>query len=578
MQSRVLVFALAALLLLGGGLYLMLGDGASQPLTPVLQVAAEEAVGPEPELNFESAVRNPKAPDTSLSPSTKSSRRAAPVVGSGLDLEVWLVGKRAAGAQVFGTLRGKSLQSLGSTDAEGKLKLRLDSGSWALSVKAPGAAITNRVVWLQRGEDFSLRMDLPMPASIEGIVRDADGLPVRGNAMVWAWDSEEPDALSLVRKGRGKRLEPRLFQGRTNARGFFRLNGLDPSRSYRLAAIGPSSISVQGQVLKAGQKADLRLSPLVAHVLEFTAADRAELPSPSLGSLNVGPWVSLGPSIVRLGLSTYPELWLTPIGKRLERMPDRAGPFGPRVVAAIPPKAEKGRSLSAKLDLQFPGFERLEQVFELKPLSDSVAVTSVELQPASGPAAGSLRLDLQFHGDISTALREDPRTLGEVWMKERDGRQLSVQLPAMAQLPHTLSGIPAGTWALSFHSRDGQLNLANSGRARGSVTIKSGRKASASLDLTDLAAVSLDLKMDAEGVLGGDWGGSVILTYGESAGAGRFCTIPRAPYLVLGLAPGPFVFKVLRLRGNLARGESGPVQIRAGELARGTIPLIAPKR
>lgn len=578
MNSRALALALGALLLLAGGLYLKFGGEQQGPVVPALQALSGPDAVPAGELVFEQPVRNLDAPQQADSKPKTSSRRTAPVIGSSLALEVRLVGKPAAGAQVFGTPLGKPLQSLGSTDAAGLLKLRLDSGSWCLSVKAVGAASTSRVVWLVKGGQTSLRLDLAPPAAIEGLVRDATGQPVRGSAVVWAWDAEEPDPLKLLRKGRSKRMEPRLFQARTNARGLFRLTGLNPDRSYRLAALGPNSISVQGQVIKAGQKADLRLSAVAACVVQFESKAKGGLPSPSLGGLTLAPRVGLAPGAVRLELAAFPELWLTPIGIRLGRMQARAGLFGPLVVAVLLPPSQKGGGTQAQLQLEFPGLLPLDLSLELAPLSGSVPVTSVELERASGPASGSLRLELQLPAEIAAALREDPRPVGQVWMKSKDGFVLSVQLPALAQLPHTLSGVPAGTWALSFHSRDGELNLANSGRMRATVTIKSGRQASASLDLRDLAAAKLDLKMDADGRLGGDWGGSVILTYGASQGAGRFCSIPRAPYLMLGLAPGPFVFKVLRLEGNQARGESGPIEIRAGELALGTIPLVVPER
>lgn len=578
MNTRALSLGLGALLLLAGGLYLRFGGGQEAPVAPVLQALSGPALGPKAELASDQPAPDLDTPRVIVSKPKTSSRRSAPVIGSGLALEVRLMGKPATAAQVFGTPLGGPLQSLGSADVEGMLNLRLDPGSWTLCVKAPSAATSSRVVWLERGKETSLRLDLYSPETIEGLVRDTAGQPVRGSAVVWAWDSEEPDALSLLRKGRGRRMEPSLFQARTDARGFFRVNGLNPNRSYRLAAIGPSSISIQGQVIKAGQKADLRLSPVVVHLVQFLDPVKGSLPSPSLGGASLWPEVELAPGATRLDLASYPELWLTPIGKLLGRMPERAGPLGPLVVAAVPPTTATEGSSSAQVSLEFPGFLPLGFALDLASMGDLPPFTSVNLERAGGPAVGSLRLNLRLAAEIVEVLREDPRELGEVHLGHADGRVMSLRLPAMAGMPHTVSGIPPGIWELSFHSRDGELNLANSGRVRGKVTIKSGREVSTSLDLMDLAAVQLDLIMDAEGLLGGDWGGSVILTYGPEKGAGRFVSIPRAPYLMLGLAPGPFVFRVLRLRGNQARGESGPIEVIAGELAQGTLPLVPPKR
>jgi hypothetical protein len=124
-----------------------------------------------------------------------------------------------------------------------------------MTVLAPGLRGVARVV-LDAGKTVDLGDLRAGPAgTVEGVVEDRDGKPVAGAEVAMVedvWIRANPRRAAVAR-------EYALRRTRTDAKGAFRLAGLDPGRREAIAAWAPGYAPTAGLVLWVDGKAD-RLS------------------------------------------------------------------------------------------------------------------------------------------------------------------------------------------------------------------------------------------------------------------------------------------------------------------------------
>ena len=311
-----LLLALALVAAAATLLVLLKEDGVGEaPLSVDLVPAAAEEAEPRPAP--EAPRPEPSLPELRGEVRKESSRQAA--VESEVELLVLREGQALVGAQLYGMPVDGAIRALGISDGEGRLQLQLSPGSWTFSASAPGCASSSLLAWLDRPR-HSYALELPGAASLHGRVRDQRGAALGAGVRIYAWDVREPEPVQLLRSAFGAVPDPRLAQTSSDVQGLFHLEGLHPGRTYRIAAVGEGAISDQRMEVRPEQPVELRLVPVVARMLSFRAGPGEALPDPALRIPGVLPRLDLGPGAKQLDLETYPELWLTPLGARLESM------------------------------------------------------------------------------------------------------------------------------------------------------------------------------------------------------------------------------------------------------------------
>lgn len=113
-----------------------------------------------------------------------------------LEGSVLAAGEALAEVQVRAVPLSHSLRAASTrTDAQGAFRLRLDPGPYLLLAEPRQSDLASTWIFLQEWQDAQqVKLELPTPRNLAGIVRDASGEPKRGlsNAVVRAWDLGGP--------------------------------------------------------------------------------------------------------------------------------------------------------------------------------------------------------------------------------------------------------------------------------------------------------------------------------------------------------------------------------------------------
>ena len=461
--------------------------------------------------------------------------------------------------------------------------LGLAPGHWSLAVRYPGAATGTQMVFVDSARSIDVVIELAPGAAIDGLVRNDKDEAVGAGTEVWAWPTRLLEVGNLLRLARKGQIDPRLSKTKTDDRGVFRLDGLEPHEPYRIAAIHGSSLSIQDLVVRAGGRADVRLVPVVGRVLSFRAQDGHPLPGPHVFVAGGGPRVSLSSGGKRLMLREFPELWLTPVGESLRGLPALAGSFAPEPVVFAQQGAVWGTDVVGRVQVRQPGFEAIDSRLTLKPLTPRVARTEVVLTRLGLEAPGSIEVGLAFAPAIAEALLKDPAPLGRVLLNGQDGdRQvLSIALPPYAALPVTITGIPAGRWvgryvvgtplvASSGSSSDPFARRRDLGLS--SVAVAAGETSKLKLDLSSLSAIRPHLDVGPDDT----WGGTASFIM-EADDRNAFilsnALARRAPYVFLVYGRGVFRCRVQTFGKASREGSATGTISGPGQLLDLTIPF-----
>lgn len=159
------------------------------------------------------------------------------------------------------------------TDELGRFSVEgLAAGSYDVAVTAPGFAVLGqRALTVAAGERFSIELQLTGAGAVEGQVLDSDGQPV-------------PGAQVVSNHGLGGLLEDSPVEARTDAEGFYRLEGL-AAGPVGVAARRPGATMGMKQAVEVTEGSTARLDFLLEEtgtVEGRVRVARGELPSEPL--------------------------------------------------------------------------------------------------------------------------------------------------------------------------------------------------------------------------------------------------------------------------------------------------------
>ncbi len=503
---------------------------------------------------------DPRAGSSGAGRRDDSSEARAAVTGgqSYVSLRVFFVGQPAPGAVVSVADVTGQARGLGSTDRAGVLLAPLEPGTRIVTVEYAGAARLSRTIVLAPGEARDLVFQLPRSKPIAGLVRGPDGQPVGAGAKIWAWDAELPGAGEVLRRSAGGSTDGRILRAETTKGGLFRIEGPEPDRSYRLAALAAGGLSDQGLVVAAGSRAEIKLRVAVARVVSFRTVAGESLMDAGLMTPGGGPKVDSLGSAKRFSLATNPELWHSNLGAQLRRLPAGTGPFGPQVVGVFLSQAEPAPDgQMVKVTLEHPDYVREEAMVRLVSLEEEGAWTEFVVKPNAQAEQGRLGVDARLSPSVSEALASDPRGLGQLHLTHESGRELVLELEPFSAMPMDGVRVPAGRWSARAVPRDGGFGIGGaSAEVAAEFLVPAGGAHTLRLDLRAWSAARVRLGTGDDA-----WAGGAILSVESVDKRRRFLNLPHGPYVLLGLGEGTCTVSVQRLLGSTLRGsEEGTIE------------------
>lgn len=487
--------------------------------------------------------------------SGESSAGRAAVTGgqSYVSLRVFFVGQAAPGAAVSVADVTGQARGLGSTDGAGVLLAPMEPGTRILTVDHAGAARLSRTIVLAPGEARDLVFQLPRSKPIAGLVRGPDGQPVGAGAQVWAWDAELPGAAEVLRRSAEGARDGRILRAETTTGGLFQIEGPEPDRSYRLAALAPEGLSDQGLVVAAGSRAEIKLRAAYARVVSFRTVAGEPLMDAGLMTPGGGPKVDALGAPKRFSLATNPELWHSSLGAQLRRLPAGTGPFGPQVIGVfLSPGELAPDGKMVKVTLEHPDYAREEAMLRLVPLDEEAAWTEFVVEPKSQGEYGRLAIDARLSASVAEALASDPRVLGQLHLTHDTGREQVLELQPLAAMPMEGVRVLAGRWSARAVPRDGGFGIGGlGGEVSAEFVVPAAGTHTLRLDLGAWSAAHVRLGSGDKA-----WAGGAILSVEGADQRRRFLNLPYGPYVLLGLGEGPCSVSVQRLLGSPLSGSA----------------------